>query len=274
MNEINQLTPEELYTKKDTLEDFLSTELRPLINNKSWMKEWEQIALRFKLLQFKSFSQEEALAYQWDTGRVREIIEDTILQVRQHITLDEVKVTVVPALPFPWFKNLDRSIWTNGFTNSPNSIQLAIPPNPDEQFLRYLIAHELHHASPNNPIYELTLETFTLGEWYKMEGTAEFFSLNLYEDKRWWKKDLSRELELEYWSKAKQEIDTTDDRIKSQLCFGDSNKGIPQMIGYAFAHEMIKSYVKKHPISNYNELYFIDVLAFIDEYENGASASL
>ncbi|WP_345239341.1 DUF2268 domain-containing putative Zn-dependent protease [Pontibacillus salipaludis] len=274
MNEINQLTPEKLWTNKDTIKEFLAYELRTLIDSNSWMKEWEHIAQRFKLLQFQNFSQEEALAFQWDTRRVEEIVEDTILQVRQHITLDNVKVTIVPAIPFPWFKNFDRSIWTNGFTNSPNSIQIAIPPNPDEQFLRYLIAHELHHASPNNPIYELTLETFTLGDWYKMEGTAEYFSLNLYEDKRWWKKDFSRDLESEYWEKAKQEINTTDDTIKSQLCFGDSNKGIPQMFGYSFAHEMIKSYVKNNPISNYNALYFIDVLDFIEAYENNVSVSI
>ncbi|WP_268809835.1 DUF2268 domain-containing putative Zn-dependent protease, partial [Planococcus sp. CAU13] len=73
-----------------------------------------------------------------------------------------------------------------------------------------------------------------------MEGTAEFFSLNLYEDKRWWKDDFTKTIELDYWHQAKREIDTTDDEIKGKFCFGDPKNGTPFMAGYAFAYEMVK----------------------------------
>ncbi|MCM3667233.1 DUF2268 domain-containing protein [Mesobacillus subterraneus] len=70
-----------------------------------------------------------------------------------------------------------------------------MPPRPGVDFLQYLLAHECHHASPENPIYHLSLSTFNLEEWYKMEGTAEYFALFLYPDKRWWKDNLPTGME-------------------------------------------------------------------------------
>ena len=267
MNTINQLTPFILFEQKETIEEYLATQFEPIITNKSWMKDWKQIAQRFRLLQFVELNKEEALTYQWDTEKIKGIIEEVLSEVQQHLSLENVNITVVPALPFPWTEKFDRSMWTNGFTNSPNSIQIAIPPNPDEQFLKYLIAHELHHASPSNPIYKLSLDSFTLGDWYKMEGTAEFFSLHLYEDKRWWKNDFTKDMEPDYWRQAKQKMNTTDDEIKGRFCFGDPKNGIPFMAGYAFAYEMVKSYVEKYPISNFEELYSISPQDLMEAYE-------
>ncbi|WP_408641597.1 DUF2268 domain-containing putative Zn-dependent protease [Solibacillus palustris] len=122
------------------------------------------------------------------------MVNETVQTVKQHIELDSnLQITLVPALPFPWFSNIEQSIWTNGFTNCSQSIWIAIPANPDIPFLHYLLAHELHHSAPNNPMYKLTIEHFPLKEWYKMEGTAEYFSLQLFEDKRWWKESFTLE---------------------------------------------------------------------------------
>ncbi|MFC4560214.1 DUF2268 domain-containing putative Zn-dependent protease [Virgibacillus kekensis] len=219
-------------------------------------------------MKFKDFEEEEALSYQWDTDKVKNIIEDTVLEVRELLSLGNLNITVVPALSFPWLENHDRSIWTNGFTNSPNCIQIAIPPTPDEDFLKYMIAHELHHASPINPIYNLTDETFTLGEWFKMEGTAEFFSLSLYKDKRWWKSDFTKTVEKEYWSKVQDKFAITDDSEMGKFCFGDLDNGIPYMAGYAFAYEMVKKYVEKHPIDNYEKLYSVGASDLVDTYSS------
>lgn len=76
---------------------------------------------------------------------------------------------LVPALLFSYFQEQPQSLWTNAFTNGPGNVIMAAPPHPDIDFLQYLLAHECHHASPENPIYNLTLSTFTLEEWYKME---------------------------------------------------------------------------------------------------------
>lgn len=267
---INQLTPQILLHNKTNIYQFLSSQFTPLINHQSWMKDWEQIASRFSLLKFVQMNEQEATAYQWDEERVKRIIGEAVSEVRKHIPLEDVTITVMPAMPFPWFKKLDRSMWVNGFTNSPLDVQIAMPPNPDEQFLKYLIAHELHHASPINPIYQLKLEAFTLADWYKMEGTAEFFSLQLYEDKRWWKDDFDSETEAVYWEQAKNEIETTDEKVKGKLCFGDKSNGIPFMAGYACAYEIVKSYVKQHPVKEITDLYKIKVIDMIQVYNKTA----
>lgn len=81
----------------------------------------------------------------------------------------EIRITLVPALLFSYFQEQPQSLWTNAFTNGPGNVIMAAPPHPDIDFLQYLLAHECHHASQENPIYNLTLSTFTLEEWYKME---------------------------------------------------------------------------------------------------------
>lgn len=267
MIEINQITPKDLYVNKEVLESYLSEKLSPLISEKTWMKDWKQMAQSFKLLKFNELSKEEIVSYEWDTEKVKEIILDTILEVQQHLPLENIKVTVFPALTFPWFQKFDRSIWTYGFTNGPNNIQMAVPPNPDIEFLKYMIAHELHHATPINPIYNLTLDTFTLADWFKMEGGAEYFSLNLFEDKRWWKDDFTPEIESTYWSIAQYKINTTDEDEKRPLCFGNPKIGIPYMAGYAFTYGLFKNFVEKNPNNNFQDLFMIEPIEFIDAYK-------
>jgi uncharacterized protein YjaZ len=236
------------------------------VNEKTWMKEWNQIARRFRLYQFQHLSRDEANSFQWDTEMVHEIILDTVQQVQKHLPFDKINITIFPALPFPWYQRFDQSLWTNGYTNGVNNIQIAVPPNPNEDFLRYMIAHELHHATPINPIYKLTFETFSLIDWFKMEGGAEYFSLSLYEDKRWWKEDFSPETEWKYWRMVKDKLGVTDDKEKSPLCFGDPTKGIPLMAGYAFAYRLSLNYTEKHPTLTIKDLLSIEPTSFIDEY--------
>ncbi|MEK4069927.1 DUF2268 domain-containing putative Zn-dependent protease [Peribacillus sp. FSL R5-0717] len=268
MLEIKQITPSEILSNQHRLDEFLKGKLRNLVNKNYWMTEWEQIAQRFQLFKLKDLSNEEILSYEWDKNYIDEVVEQTFLTVSKHLKFDEIKVTILPALPFPWFQNYDQAIWTNGFTNSPGNIIIAIPPQPDLDFLQYLLAHETHHASPENPIYNLTLDTFTLEEWYKMEGTAEFFSLSLYPDKRWWKDSFTEAVEFAYWSECKEFLKTADDKIKGRLCFGNPKKGIPYFAGYSFALNIVSNYVKTNPVSDIRDLFFVEPSKFIESYKS------
>lgn len=257
----------DLYQNRGDLDSYLIENLSPLVNDTTWMKDWKQIAERFQLFKFKEFSEEEATAYTWDTKRVNDIIHETINNVGKHLPFDDVTLTVFPAIPFPWFKNLPQSIWTNGFTNGPNNIQIAIPPEPDEDFLCYMIAHELHHATPKNPIYNLTLDSFTLAEWFKMEGGAEFFSLSLYPDKRWWKDDFTSEVESDYWEKVKSIHDSTDGKSKNLFAFGNPKQGIPYMAGYAFAYHLFLAFSEVYPEKTFEDLLLVQSELFIENYQ-------
>ncbi|MGM8216684.1 DUF2268 domain-containing putative Zn-dependent protease [Bacillaceae bacterium W0354] len=263
---INQITPEELYRHQDRLEQFLETKLNPLINDQTWMTSWEQIAGRFQLLKFKQLERFNLINLSWDQTSVHSIVEDTLTLANKYIPLENTTVTVVPALPFKWFEKYDSSIWTNGFTLGPNNIIIAVPPSPNEQFLKYMVAHEAHHACPLNPIYKLTLDHFSLAEWYKMEGTAEYFSLSFFDDLRWWKDTFTKDVVDHYKELAKQHLLTTDDSIKSKLCFGDPSQDIPVFAGYSFAYNCVTNYVQQHRITNYLELFDIDAEKLIDAY--------
>lgn len=139
--EIIQLTPQLLNDNKDNSHIYLYNMIHPTINSNSWMNEWQDLPT------------EDILAHSWNEELIEQVVNETVQLVKQRIELDDnLQITIVPALPFPWFSNIDQSIWTNGFTNSSQSIWIAIPADPDLSFLRYLLAHELHHAAPQNPI--------------------------------------------------------------------------------------------------------------------------
>jgi uncharacterized protein YjaZ len=267
LDKVSQLTPMDLYQHKSDLDFFLCKNLSKLVSEKTWMKDWKQIADRFQLNKFEELSKEEATAYSWDIEKVEEIIHETIKNAREHLSFDAVTVTVFPAIPFPWHKNLPQSMWTNGFTNGPNNIQIAIPPEPDEDFLCYMIAHELHHATPLNPIYDLTQDSFSLAEWFKMEGGAEFFSLSLYPDKRWWKDKFTSEVELNYWRKVKDEYGSTEGKTKNLFAFGNPKHGIPYMAGYAFAYHLFLLYMENYSDKTFADLLFVQPESFIENYQ-------
>lgn len=122
---VNQITPREIYKNKGNLDNYYFENISKLVDQTTWVKEWEHIARRFRLFKFKDLSKEEIYSYQWDTEKVNKVIYDTVNEVRKHFVFDDIVVTVFPALPFPWFEKYDQSIWTNGFTNGPNNIQIA-----------------------------------------------------------------------------------------------------------------------------------------------------
>ncbi|MCM3721049.1 DUF2268 domain-containing putative Zn-dependent protease [Solibacillus isronensis] len=265
---IIQLTPQLLNENKHNSHIFLNNMIHPTINSKSWMNQWQDIVSRFQLFKFLDLPIEDILAHSWNEEFIEQVVNETVQLVKQHIELDDnLQITIVPALPFPWFSNIDQSIWTNGFTNSSQSIWIAIPADPDILFLRYLLAHELHHAAPQNPIYKLTLDQFPLKDWYKMEGTAEYFSLQLFEDKRWWKESFTLEVEEHYIAEAKRFLNTNDDSIKGPLCFGSIKQQIPYMAGYSFAYNAVMDYIKRYPIENLNQLFEIDSEELVMTYK-------
>mgnify|MGYP001165964780 FL=1 len=266
MLEINQISPDKIIQHKAHLEDFLKDELTATITNKSWMTEWKMLARRFQLLKFKEMNNEDIRQYEWDPVEIESIIRETISEVRRHIPIDNLQITIVPAIEFQHFKYQPQSLWTNAFTNSPGRIVIAVPPRPDKDFLQYLLAHETHHAYPENPIYRLTLEQFSLIEWFKMEGTAEYFSLSLYPDKRWWRDNLPPEVEKSYWEQVKNYLYTTDDQLKSQLCFGSKEKGIPIFAGYSFALQLVNEFVQKNGLHRMVDLYDITTEELIANY--------
>lgn len=267
MLEIKQITPSDLRENQQNLNEYLKSEFTQLVSSKTWMTMDEHLIKRFQLQKFMNLTEDEFSDFQWDTRYVNELAVNTFRHVSQYLSFDHVRLTIVPSLPFPFFKDRPKPLWIHAFTNGPGNIVIAIPAHPDDDFFQYLLAHELHHASPQNPIYSLTLNSFTLEEWYKMEGTAEFFSLSLFPDKRWWKENLPAELEKDYWNKIKEHLKTTDDHIKSTLCFGNTDKGVPVFAGYSFALKVVSQYVKTHQVEDIDELFLVKASDLMECYK-------
>lgn len=266
MVQVKQITPAELLLNRNSLEEYLKEEFSDLVSGNSWMTEWEQLAQRFQLLKFKELSETEIKSLEWDTEEIERLVHKTFQNVSQYLSFKEMRITLVPALMFSFFQEQPQSLWTNAFTNGPGNVIMAIPPQPDIDFLQYLIAHECHHASPENPIYNLSLSTFTLEEWYKMEGTAEYFALSLYPDMRWWKDNLPAEVESRYWNECKDHLKSADDNLKGGLCFGSRQKGIPIFAGYSFALKVISSYASTNHIKDIRELFSVEPSVLLECY--------
>lgn len=273
MVQVKQITPTELLLNRTRLEEYLKEELSDLFTNDSWMTEWEQLAQRFQLLKFKELSETEIKSLEWNTDEIEKIVHKTLQNVSQYLHFKEMRITLVPALLLPYFQEQPQFIWTNAFTNGPGTVIMAIPPQPDIDFLQYLLAHECHHASPENPIYNLSLSTFTLEEWFKMEGTAEYFALSLYPDRRWWKDNLPAEMETKYWNECKDHFKTTDDNLKGSLCFGSRKKGIPVFAGYSFALKVVSTYASTNHIKDIRELFRVDPSVLLECYATNSLIS-
>ena len=265
---IIQLTPQQLLLLKEQGEESLKELIEQTLHPTSWMNEWQQIATRFQLLKLLALPEEELQAYSWNEQLIEQAVIETVQKVAEWIPIHpHLNIIIVPAKQLPWFKDVPQALWTNGFTNSSDCIWIALPKAPDIEFLRYLIAHELHHASPSNPIYSLTNEHFPLKDWYKMEGAAEYFSLQLYEDKRWWKDTYTEEIQRAYIQQAIQHLHTVDPTIKMPLCYGDAARNLPIMIGYIFAFEAVKSYVSTNNGMNLVDLFELDAASIVLAYE-------
>ncbi|PPA69284.1 DUF2268 domain-containing putative Zn-dependent protease [Jeotgalibacillus proteolyticus] len=266
MVNIRQLTPAKLLENQHDLENYLEQELSGLVSQKSWMTDWKELASRFQLFNFKELTKMEIRSFEWNAEQIEKMIYETVQKVSQYLPFKTIHITVVPAVELPFFKSQPQAMWTNAFTNGPGTIIIAIPPQPDKDFLQYLIAHECHHACPENPIYTLSLSTFTLEEWYKMEGTAEYFALTLYPDKRWWKDTLPPDKEAEYWEACKYHLKTTDDHIKMALCFGSRKKEIPVFAGYSFALKAVSHFASVNQIEDIRNLFWVEPSVLMETY--------
>ncbi|MGP4071158.1 DUF2268 domain-containing putative Zn-dependent protease [Piscibacillus sp. B03] len=267
MWKIDQLPPKELLKHQSDLNSYLYKRIDPLITSQSWMQDWNHIVRRFKLLEFQSMSQNEIMNHSWDYDVIENALDEALTIANKHIPLENTTIMVVPARPFKWFESFNRSMWSNAFTLGPNTIIVAVPPQPNIEFLKYLITHEAHHACHLNPIYELSLDDFTLADWFKMEGTAEYFSLSFYKDLRWWKNNLNQKVH-DYWLIVKPYLKTTDDLIKSKLCFGDSVQHVPVFAGYCFAYELVKRYAKANNVNQMLDLYSVTSDELIHTYKS------
>lgn len=106
---IIQLTPQLLNENKYNSHIYLNNIILPTINSNSWMNQWQDIVSRFQLFKFLDLPTEDILAHSWNEEFIEQVVNETVQLVKQHIELDDnLQITVVPALPFPWFSNIDH----------------------------------------------------------------------------------------------------------------------------------------------------------------------
>lgn len=247
--DVYQLTSGVILKHQDNLEEVYDQVFTPHTEGQVWMSTSNMLMRRFGLHKFKDFDKESISNYEWDENRINKIAEHCFKQVRNHLNIDHVNITFVPAirLPFPWFDTVEKDKWTNGFCNGPGNIIVAIPAEPDEEYLLSMLAHEMHHACKDNPIYKIPYDQFTLSDTIVMEGSAEYFSQLLFHKERYWFKEFTPDIEQNYWKQVSSLLNSTDEKLKMKYSFGYQAENIPTFAAYSFGYRVFQEYMKKYP---------------------------
>ncbi|WP_214482134.1 DUF2268 domain-containing putative Zn-dependent protease [Bacillus sp. SM2101] len=202
----------------------------------------------------QTLTREELVALQWNEGLIEAVIQNVMSLVSKYIYVENLEITVVPALAKP--HHIPQSLCIFAYINHHGNILIFVPPNPDLDYLKYVLAHQAFYSSPQSPVNQLN-GIFTLADWFKLEGAAQYFSLSFFEDKRWWA-DYTID-EGRYWASVKGLLQSTDVQLNRKFYFGFYDDDIPTYTGQAFAYNIVMSYVKRYPINSFTELFNIDV---------------
>ncbi|MDX8365740.1 DUF2268 domain-containing putative Zn-dependent protease [Cytobacillus sp. IB215665] len=213
-----------------------------------------------------TLTSEELVALQWNEELIETAIQNVMSLVNKYIYVENVEITVVPALTKP--HHIPQSLRIFAYKNHHGNILISVPPNPDIDYLKYVLAHRAFYSSPQNPVNQLK-GNFTLADWFKLEGAAQYFSLSFFEDKRWWAYDTIDE--ERYWASVKGLLQSTDVQLNRKIYYGYYDDDVPTYTGQAFAHNTVTSYIEKYPINSFTELFNIDVQHIFEIYKDRLS---
>lgn len=96
---LKQITPYKILSNHHHLEEYLKGEFTQLATENCWMTNWEHLVQRFQLLKFNELSEEGILKLAWNEDQIQELVTETFNNVSQYLHFNEMRITVVPALP-------------------------------------------------------------------------------------------------------------------------------------------------------------------------------
>ena len=123
--------------------------------------------------------------------------------------------------------------------------------------LTYTTVHEYTHLVRNHlfprgltsgrPVYLKTQEPETLLDAMVVEGIADVFAQEVYpQNEPLWVRSLSEEAESRIWPKVKRRLKVSDPNEIRRFVSGDGDR-VPQWLGYALGHRIVRAYLQRHP---------------------------
>ncbi|MCA0970662.1 DUF2268 domain-containing protein [Halobacillus litoralis] len=145
----------------------------------------------------------------------------------------------------------DLELDVSGVTVGAGTISIVHQPYTTHQSIRQVVAHEYHHSAWTADSFNG--EKMDLLDAIIFEGKAEYFADSLYGEPLIEPGRVSEEEVKKLWNRAKESLDTTDDREVREILYGGED-GFPYGFGYVAGYRIVQEYVKSHPDTTMEEL--------------------
>jgi uncharacterized protein YjaZ len=200
--------------------------------------------------------------------QINELIKEALIKSSEHLPGGDKNVYIMPVRPEDNLV-INNMEGVSGVTYNEKDIFIQIDPAFSEDTLKYVVAHEYHHAI--NILANGEMVIYTILDRILFEGKADSFAHIIYpEISAPWTEPLPEETAVIVLEELRKNADSTSIKIYMDFFNGNSAKGIPLWSNYKIGYEITQSYIENNPdttISKWTRLPSKDLLQNC-EYNN------
>ncbi|WP_342601223.1 DUF2268 domain-containing putative Zn-dependent protease [Psychrobacillus sp. FSL H8-0483] len=200
--------------------------------------------------------------------QINELIQEALIKSAEQLPGGDKNIYIMPLRPEDNFA-ISKMEGVNGVTYNDKDIFIQIDTSISEDKLKYLVAHEYHHAI--NILANGERAFYTVLDMILSEGKADSFAHIVYpEISAPWTEPLSEESTAIVLEELRKNADSTSVKIYKDFFHGNSAKGIPLWSDYKIGYEITQSYIENNPdtsISKWTRLSSKELLQN-SEYNN------
>lgn len=193
--------------------------------------------------------------------QINELIKEALIKSAEHLPGGDKNVYVMPVRSEDNFV-IEKMKGVSGVTYNNKDIFIQIDTSFSEDTLKYLVAHEYHHAI--NILANGEMANYTLLDKILFEGRADSFAHIIYpEISAPWTEPLSEETTAIVIEELRKNANSTSIKIYMDFFNGNSAKGIPLWSDYKVGYQIIQSYIENNPdtsVSKWTRLSSKDLL--------------
>lgn len=198
---------------------------------------------------------------------INELIREALINSAEHLPGGDKNVYIMPVRPEDKFV-IEKMNGVSGVTYNDKDIFIQIDISFSEDMLKYVIAHEYHHAI--NILANGEMAFYNVLDRILFEGKADSFARIVYpEVSAPWTKPLSEESTAIVLEELRENADSTSIKIYKDFFNGNSAKGIPLWSDYKVGYQITQSYIENNPdasISRWTRLHSKDLLQGSEYY--------
>lgn len=200
--------------------------------------------------------------------QINELIQEALIKSAEHLPGGDKNIYIMPLRPEDNFV-INKMEGVSGVTYNDKDIFIQIGTSFSENMLKYVVAHEYHHAI--NILANGEMALYTVLDRILFEGKADSFARIVYPDiSSPWREPLSEESTAIVLEELRKNANSTSIKIYKNFFNGNSAKGIPLWSDYKVGYQITQSYIENNPdtsISKWTRLSAKDLLQN-SEYNN------